>query len=960
MKQKRNLYKILALFSGISLFFALPGLPISTCLANTGTTEAASRSLDTRTVNLNIAQEDCSYTIAGISDPGQPANSQLEAKVSRTNNWGEEKDSDGNVVKHGSYVYYGCYQQSSNGNGGYHTEPLKWRVLDADTQDFNEGNEPPHTMFLMADKVLEQVKFNENKDDGGIYSTCNLRKWLNSETFQGPYPEGGFLNNAFSVPERTGIAVSSKRANDEIEIETLIKDNSGLSQNGLIDKIFVLSAEEANSNAFGFYYLKGYGSSNSRLFTATDYAKDKGICSTTSEQKDYWLRSRITDSNFSAAIADCTGWLWAANVDGIYSDGSSSLVGVAPSFNLDLSAVSFTSATGMGKSSFALTSASDSAEWNLTMAGGSGFTAARHSNESGPVNPGGEITVDITDIGTPNSGVSYSQISAILADENNIVLAYGKIAGLDKPQAAITIPAEIPAGNYTLKIFAEDVNSSSGQNLTDFASNMADIPIIIGNTSIVTITNPTGSHITYSSEEGNGTEKQGVLKDGGSYTPVTYIADNGYYFPENYSIPETNGIKVTRNSVHQITISGIPTKDASLTLAAATEKAGQPAPEGLGETEGKITGTDTAMEYRAKPTDGSAADTEWADCIKGSTTVAPGIWQIRYKETDTKKAGAVEEITVYARYTVLLTNPADSHILLSETSGSGTEQQKVAAGKAIMAIKYTAEEGFYFPDDYTTAGQNGITVTRDSENQLTVSGTPTGDVNITLSAAAQKPEPTPTPAPEPTPVPKPSPEPAPGQQQSSSPTPGQKPSLTPSSATQNPNGAIEEGYDIFAAPCGKKLNSRSLIMTGKKRSTFTTLVKRAAKKMTGRKNYKIKIKAYKLVNGRKVYLQSSPTYHVAGAKNKTYTNAKKISFSRKTIILKKGASHLIKAKIIKNSKKKKLLPKSHGPSLRYKSTDKKIAVVSSNGKIRAKKKGVCYVYITALNGVTAKIKVKVK
>lgn len=947
----KKVTKLLAVLTGFSLLAAIPGPPAYTVSAKAAPVSSGSPSPELRNINLNVIQEDGSYATAGISDPGQPANSQLEPAVSRTNNWGEEKNAQGEVIKSGSFIYYGSYCQSSDGGGGYHTEPVKWRVLDADTQNFSTPDDTAsHTMFLMADKVLEQVNFNESKNDGGIYSTSNLRKWLNSESFQGPYPEGGFLNNAFSGPERKGIAISRKSPNQEIEIKTLVKDNCGLSQDGLTDRIFVLSAEEANSNHYGFFYMNGWGASNTRLLSATDYAKDKGICSATLDWKDWWLRSQVTDSSFSAGLADCTGWLWAGNVDGRYSDGQLALVGVAPAFNMDLSRVTFTSAAGTDKvSSFAATSAGSSREWNLTMAGGSGFQAERKGNESGAVTPGGEINIDISRIGTSDSGVEYSQISAMLVDKNNSVAAYGRIAGPDASQASLTIPPGTPDGDYILKVFEEDVNSSAHRNLTDFASNMADIPITVGDTYTIIITNPADSHISHTTAADNGTEKQGVPKDGGSYAPVIYTADNGYYFPEDYHMAESNGIRVTRNSTRQITVSGAPTGDVSLTLMAAAEKDRQPAPEGLDEAEGEITGTDSTMEYRAKPAAEDDSGTKWTDCTADAIAVKPGIWQIRYKETETKKAGAIAEITVYARYTVVVTNPAGSHIVLSDAAGNGESQQKTVDGRAITPIQYTAEEGYYFPDHYSVTGQNGITVTRDGAGQITVSGVPTGDARLTLTAAEKKPDPAPTPGSPSEPAPGPKPEPVP------SPDPSPDPPVT----IQKPDKKQEEGYDIFAAPCGKKLSAKSLIQTVKGKKTFTSLAKAAAKKMTGRKSYKIRIKAYKITGGRKVYQKSSPVYHVAGAKNKSYTNAKKITVSKKKVILKKGASGRIKAKIIKQSKKKKLLPRSHGASLRYRSANTKIAAVSKEGKIKAKKKGVSYIYITALNGVTARIKVRV-
>ena len=41
------------------------------------------------------------------------------------------------------------------------------------------------------------------------------------------------------------------------------------------------------------------------------------------------------------------------------------------------------------------------------------------------------------------------------------------------------------------------------------------------------------------------------------------------------------------------------------------------------------------------------------------------------------------------------------------------------------------------------------------------------------------------------------------------------------------------------------------------------------------------------------------------------------------------------------------------------STNTKIATVTKNGRIKAKKKGTCYIYVYAQNGVYKKIKVVV-
>ena len=53
------------------------------------------------------------------------------------------------------------------------------------------------------------------------------------------------------------------------------------------------------------------------------------------------------------------------------------------------------------------------------------------------------------------------------------------------------------------------------------------------------------------------------------------------------------------------------------------------------------------------------------------------------------------------------------------------------------------------------------------------------------------------------------------------------------------------------------------------------------------------------------------------------------------------------------------MPKSHAPTLRYMTSNKKVATVNSSGKITAKGKGTCYIYVYAHNGVSKKVKVTV-
>ena len=57
---------------------------------------------------------------------------------------------------------------------------------------------------------------------------------------------------------------------------------------------------------------------------------------------------------------------------------------------------------------------------------------------------------------------------------------------------------------------------------------------------------------------------------------------------------------------------------------------------------------------------------------------------------------------------------------------------------------------------------------------------------------------------------------------------------------------------------------------------------------------------------------------------------------------------------------KKLIAKTHAPTLRYMSSDRKVATVSKAGKVKAVGKGSCKVYAYAANGVWKVVKVTVR
>ena len=97
-----------------------------------------------------------------------------------------------------------------------------------------------------------------------------------------------------------------------------------------------------------------------------------------------------------------------------------------------------------------------------------------------------------------------------------------------------------------------------------------------------------------------------------------------------------------------------------------------------------------------------------------------------------------DDVTYYAHWRAK--NPQGYSVAITEgegmslTSGSATQTNLTGAMESVV---YTAADGYYFPTGYSVTKEN-VTVTRNSETQITVSGIPTNDTEITLPAATKK------------------------------------------------------------------------------------------------------------------------------------------------------------------------------------------------------------------------------
>ena len=159
------------------------------------------------------------------------------------------------------------------------------------------------------------------------------------------------------------------------------------------------------------------------------------------------------------------------------------------------------------------------------------------------------------------------------------------------------------------------------------------------------------------------------------------------------------------------------------------------------------------------------------------------------------------------------------------------------------------------------------------------------------------------------------------------------------------------GYDVYWRYCDGSINYKKVgtVKNGKLSITH--------KKLKKNREYKYFIAAYKMAEGRKIYIAKSNGIHVA-MKQAATTNVASIKVNKTKVTLAVGKTFKLKCEIQAEDSSKKLV--SHTSSYRYYSTNSKVATVSKAGVITAKGKGTCSIYVLANNGVYKKVKVKVK
>lgn len=318
--------------------------------------------------------------------------------------------------------------------GSYNSSPVKWRVLDDQTNTGATG------LFLLSEDLLGSggrgdVYFDGTSPYSNAWQGSDAQAWCN--TF-----ESSNLNSlelaAILATTKSDDAFTSSTHNVSFAASTNILNS---------DQVFFLSAEEAVNSEYGF---------TDDAARIANYGNSAGV---------WWLRSPYADFTSSTGLVDGYGRVY---------DGGVGLGWAArPAFNLNLNSVLFTSAAVDRKPDEGLTPISEYTgnEWKLTLLDNSRSFAVTEKAVSG--DPGDTLTLHYN--GATTGANEY--ISVIVAD-NNGAQYYGRVAQptAENGTVEIKIPSGLAPGSYTLKIFSEQYN---GDYKTDYASDFTDISLTV-------------------------------------------------------------------------------------------------------------------------------------------------------------------------------------------------------------------------------------------------------------------------------------------------------------------------------------------------------------------------------------------------------------------------------------------------------------------------------------------------
>ena len=485
------------------------------------------------------------------------------------------------------YIYFGSWTAQDT----YTTSgPIKWRVLDDQTNfDSDSDGTNDAGLFLLSDGLLGTGNY------GGVYFQQNYHYDSSSDKYhKGSTPSGGdhtncqianawqgsdaqawcetFYSSNLTTQEQ-GAVLATTKSDGEFTSSTyripFAASNDIL--NG--DKVFFLSAEEAETSGYGF------GNGDDRK---ANYGSSAGV---------WWLRSPHA---YSTLHAGAVGDLGLVDFRSVCYDRAA-----RPAFNLDLNSVLFTSAAVGGKSPAAESEGSGTPESGDTQSGdggnqsgggnqgggdqgsggqGSGGDQGGGDNQSGEDADaifeidsynGNEWKLTLLDEAHKNFEISNATINgsdntiafsysgaqtgtneyiSVVIENNGAITHYGRILQPESASgtASLTLPAGVTLGDTTkLYVFNEQYN---GDKMTDYASQLKEISPTLDETApklsngSATRDSETTATVKFTSDEA------------GSYY---YVVDNNATAPDSIDI-SGEGTSCSDDTETTISLNSLP------------------------------------------------------------------------------------------------------------------------------------------------------------------------------------------------------------------------------------------------------------------------------------------------------------------------------------------------------------------------------------------------------------------
>ena len=282
----------------------------------------------------------------------------------------------------------------------------------------------------------------------------------------------------------------------------------------------------------------------------------------------YYLRSHTKTSEKYATVHS------NGNVAVVASTDDKRYIRMSPAMNISTDKIAFTKAYSYSGTNFDKINSTTQKEWTLAIHdSNSSFHAERVNSYPITVKRGGTFWTEISD----SSGTVYEQTSGMLVDAaTGEVLYYGKMTADGENLVKATIPTGLPEGEYVFYVFGENPGE---QGRSSYVSNINAISFNVEN--------------LFELEAGFEGTIEGFYVSGDciqsnvlEINDIELIADDDYYFPEDYTSNilfkekgaaewdnnntlEDYGISVTWVDYSRIKISGTLTNDLCMQLPLA-------------------------------------------------------------------------------------------------------------------------------------------------------------------------------------------------------------------------------------------------------------------------------------------------------------------------------------------------------------------------------------------------------